>query len=147
MTSRQRHSPQTNSALDYCIHKYDTEGGNMTISPQQLLCRNFYAFYYHHPCLAQMRLLSARYSATTGMLGNWQTNLHAHEGHGYFSHPLHCLPRCARFNTMKQCAIIPDKCIIASNIPKQEGKGLHMTLLFSRTSLVELLMVLKESPV
>ena len=64
-----------------------------------------------------------------------------------FNHPLHSFLQCDRLNTMTQRAIIPDSSIISRNSSKWEVKGPHRTLLFSRTSLVNHLMVLKESPV
>ena len=48
---------------------------------------------------------------------------------------------------MAQRAIIPDSSIIASNFSKWEGKLPHRTLIFSRTSHVNHLMVFKESHV
>ena len=64
-----------------------------------------------------------------------------------FYHPLHRFLQCDRINTMAQREIIPDSSIIVSNFPKWEEKVSHRNLLFSRTSLVNHLMVLKESPV
>ena len=61
-----------------------------------------------------------------------------------FYHPLNRFLLCDRLNKMAQCAIIPDSSIITSNSPKCEEKGPHRTLLFSRTSPVNLLIVLKE---
>ena len=55
--------------------------------------------------------------------------------------------QCGWLNTMAQHEIVPDRSIIASNFLKWEEKGPHRNLLFSRTSLVNHLMVLKESPV
>ena len=69
--SRQRYLPQTSSALDDCLHKDDTEGGNLTICHQHLPRFPFSAFYYHNLCLAQMRHLAVRSSTTQEMRGNW----------------------------------------------------------------------------
>ena len=154
--SRQRCFPQTPSDLDDFIYKDNMEGDNITIFPQRLPRWTFYDFYYHHICLDQMRRLAVRSSATPGLLGNWWTCLHFHEGHGsislrcffcIFHHPLSRSLQCARLNIITQCAIIPDSSIIVSNFPKREGKGPHRTLLFSKTSLIDLLMVSKESPI
>ena len=132
------------------------EGDNLIICPQHLFFRPFYDFYCHPLCLTQMRCQAMRSSTTPGTLGNRRTPLHTHEGHGsviwrcffcIFHHPLRRFLRYARLNTMTQCALIPDSSITASKIPKREEKGPHMTLLFSRTFLVDLLMVAKESPV
>ena len=70
MPSRKRYLTQTPSTLDVCIHKDDTERGNMTIYHQQLPRRTLSAFYCHHS-LAQMRHLAMSYSATQEMKGNW----------------------------------------------------------------------------
>ena len=64
-----------------------------------------------------------------------------------FYHPLHFFLQCDRLNTISQRAIIPDRSIIVSNFSKWEGKFPHRTLLFPRTSLVNHIMVLKESHV
>ena len=64
-----------------------------------------------------------------------------------FYHSLHRFLQCDWLNTMSQRARIPDRSIIASNFSKWEEKGPHMTLLFSRTSLVNHLMISKEYPV
>ena len=66
---------------------------------------------------------------------------------GVFYHPFHRFLLCARLNTMAKYAIILDSSIIARNVPKWEGKDPHRTLLFLTTSLVNILMVSKESPV
>ena len=154
--SRQLHFPQTPSALVYCLHKDYTEEGNLKIYPQHSPRRPFFTFYYHHPCLAQMRRLAVRSSATQGIPVNWWTHLHVHEVHSsvcwrlffrVFYHPPHCFLLGARLNKMAQCAIIPDRSIIASNFPKWEEKGSHRNLIFFRTSCFNLLMFLKESPV
>ena len=79
----QRYLPQTPSALDVCIHKDDTERGNMTICHQHLPRRTLSDFYYHHMCLAQMHHLNVSSSATQGMTGNGCTFYHVHEGHGF----------------------------------------------------------------
>ena len=63
-----------------------------------------------------------------------------------FYHPLYRFLQCDRLNTMAQCEIIPYISIIASNFPKWDKKAPHMTLLFLRTSIVNLLMVFKEYP-
>ena len=156
MPSRQCNFPQNPPALDDFLHKDDMEGGNLKICPRHLLCPPFYAFYNHHPCLAQMRRLDARSSASPGTLGHWWTCFHAHEGHGYvscrfffvyFTTPFVVFPWCDWLNTIRQCAIIPDRSIIASNIPKREEEGPHTTLLFSRSLPADLLMVSKESHV
>ena len=81
---------------------------------------------------------------------------HVHEGHGsvcwrffflVFYCPLHRFLPCDWLNTMAQRAIIPDSSITASNVSKWEGKGPDRILLLSRISLVNHLMVSKESPV
>ena len=64
-----------------------------------------------------------------------------------FYQTLHRFLQCDRLNTMAQRTIIPDSSIIASNFSKWEGKVPHRTLLFSRTSLVNHLIVSKESHV
>ena len=82
MPSRQRYLPQTPSALDVCLHKDDTELGNLTIYHQHLPRRTFPAFYCHHR-LSQMRHLAVSSSETQGMTGNMCTFYHVHEGHGF----------------------------------------------------------------
>ena len=155
MPSRQQYIPQNPSALDVCLHNYDTERGNMKICNQHLPLWPFSAFYCHHR-LSQMRHLALSYYETKGMTGNWWTCYHFHEGHGsvywrcffcVFYHPLHRFLQCDWLNIMAQFAIIPDNSIIAINFSKWEGKGPHRTLIFSKTSLVNHLMVLKESTV
>ena len=64
-----------------------------------------------------------------------------------FYHPLHRFLQYNRLNTMAQRSIIPDISIIASNFSKWEEKGPHRAIIFSRTSLVNHLVVSKESPV
>ena len=58
---------------------------------------------------------------------------------------LHLSLQCDCLNKMLEPAIIPDSSIIASNVSKWEVQGPHRNLIFSITSLVNHLMVLKES--
>ena len=69
--SRQQYLPQTPSTLDYCLHKDDIEGGYLKIFPQHLPHRPFSALYYNHLCVAQIRHLDVRSTATQGITGNW----------------------------------------------------------------------------
>ena len=137
------------------ITSSDMEEGNIKIYPQHLPCWPFSDFYYHHLCLAHMSRLAVRSSATQGIPGNGWTRLDVYEGHGsvswsFFwciSPPPSSFPAACLAKKMTQCAIIPDSSIIASNFAKWEEKGPHRNLIFSRISLVYLLMVLKEYPV
>ena len=74
--------PQTPSTLGCCLNNDYMEGGNLTIFSKQLFCRDLYALYFHHSCLALMGHQDARYSATPGTLINCWTLLHACEGYG-----------------------------------------------------------------
>ena len=64
-----------------------------------------------------------------------------------FYHPLHRFLQCDRLNTRAQRGIIPYISIITSNLTKRQEKFPHRTIIFSRTSLVNHLMVLKDCPV
>ena len=64
-----------------------------------------------------------------------------------FYHPLHRFLQCDWLNKMAQRAIIPDSSIIASNFSKWDEKFPHRTLLFSKTSLINHLMISMESPI